>query len=287
MTKINLTGKSATTGALTSLLGGDMSGGEKIRELEISRLIPYENQPFHEYSNAKLASLAEDIKESGVLAPVIVRPQGEDYQILAGHNRTRAAKLAGLDTVPCVIKDVDDDMAMLILVNTNLCQREKILPSEKAFAYKMLFEKGKDRGTKVDELAFSANENSRQMYRYIRLTKLTKGFLELVDNDEIPLNAGVNLSFLSEESQEMLFEFITVENIKLSLGQSEKIKGMGNFTEEELAEFFSPKTKSAKESKLAIKRAKLDKYFDEDVSDSQIEAVMLEALALFFSDKLS
>lgn len=201
--------------------------GDKV-DIEISRLVDFEltvngetkKQPFRMYDSEKLRELADNIRQNGVLSPITVRPlEGTDkYQILAGHNRRAAAELAGLDTVPCIVRYVDDERAQLILVDTNLNQREKILPSEKAFAYKMRMDAMKRQGQRTDltsdpmgrkldgkETAYIIGEHSgdsqTQVRRYIRLTFLVPKLLEYVDEGRIAVRAGVELSFLDGVAQ--------------------------------------------------------------------------------------
>jgi len=164
------------------------SSSDAVTQIQLDMLVPFEGQPFKPYSQEKLMELVEDIKINGILSPVIVRIINDGkYQILAGHNRTNAGRLAGLTTVPCIIKQCDDNEAMLIVVNTNLNQRQELLPSEKAFAYKMQLEamkrqagRPKDNSRQVvgnletaDIIGQNSNESGRQIQRYIRLTYVT------------------------------------------------------------------------------------------------------------------
>lgn len=204
-------------------------------EIRIENLIPFSGQPFRPYTEEKLVELAEDIKSNGILSPIIVRPFGADkYQILAGHNRTNAAKLAGLETVPCIIKHVDDDTAKLIMLNTNLNQRDELLPSEKAFAYKMQLEaierRGATNGRTSAELEASAKENKRQIQRYIRLTYLIPQLLGLVDEKTLPFRAAVNVSYLNQDEQNLLASFLQENELSVTLEQSEKLKALSSYS---------------------------------------------------------
>lgn len=194
--------------------------GDKV-EIELSKLKPYQNQPFQLYNTDKMSELADNIKENGVLNPLIVRPieNTDNYEILAGHNRAKAAELAGLDKVPCIVRYVDDEQAALILVDTNLQQREEILPSEKAFAYKLRLDAMKKQGKRTDiqlvEQSSTSSQKSRecvddklsgrQVQKYIRLTYLVKPLLQKVDDKQIPVNAGVELSYIDDEQQRMIY----------------------------------------------------------------------------------
>ena len=222
--------------AFLTMLGGAGSEGKGgITPLPIDSLEPYpEQQTFRRYLEDKLAELAESIRENGILSPVIVRPLPGDgagrYQILAGHNRTQAAKRAGLAEIPCIIKDVDDATARRIFVITNLDQRDHLLPSEKAAAYKLLMQGDKNGECQVgtaEEIAQLHNEGRRQVFRYLRLTFLIPPLLEMVDADTLAFLAGVNLSYLSEKSQWLLHDYITAEDLKIRLKQSERLKDAG------------------------------------------------------------
>ena len=249
------------------------SSTDAVAQISTELLVEYENQPFKPYSDKKLNELAEDIKINGVLSPIIVRPiDNGKYQILAGHNRTAASKLAGLTTVPAVIKPCDNDTAKLIVVNTNLNQRQELLPSEKAFAYKMQLEAMKHQGitscqvgTKLrsdDILAENLQDSARQIQRYIRLTYLIKPMLDMVDNNRMAFMVGVNLSFLSEDNQDILYDLITDNKMKITLSQSEELKRLnllGGFTLEMLDDFFNvPIKEKNKKSSYKINQTQKD-----------------------------
>lgn len=237
-------------------------------DMFIDKLVPYENQPFKSYSPEKLTELAEDIKANGVLSPIIVRPvENDKYQILAGHNRTSAAKLAGLTSIPVIIKEnCDDDTAKLIVVNTNLNQRQGLLPSEKAYAYKMQIDAMKHQGITsrqvvgkletADIIGVNTNESGRQIQRYIRLTQLIKPILDMIDDNKMPFIVGVNLSFLSDNNQTNVFNIITNHKYRISLSQSEKLKklnSLGDITLEDLDNFFNSNDKEQKAKAAAYK----------------------------------
>jgi len=235
------------------------AGPNDIVEMPIDRLRPFDNQPFKPYTEEKLKELADDISEHGVLSPVIVRPREDHYQILAGHNRVNAARLAGLPTVPCIVRDVDDSEATLIMLNTNLNQRDELLPSEKAFAYRMQLETMKRQGARTDlmpnghkdelpkdfmpighkidtlsSIAANASENRRNIARYIRLTYLIPELLELVDQKCIPFRSGVFLSYCTSESQRNLLDFMNRHKIEtVTLEQAEKIQNLETESDQE------------------------------------------------------
>ncbi len=220
---------------LFSGLGNTAAPGA-IVQIPISSLVPWANQPFRPYSDAKMQQLVEDIKTNGVLNPIIVRPMGQQYQILAGHSRTNASREAGLTTVPAIIRDVDDDTAVLIMVNTNLNQRDELLPSEKAWAYRLQLEAMKRQGQKDsglegkksrDILAEQTGENRNQIQRYIRLTYLIPELLEMVDQGMLPMMSGVSLSYLAEDQQHIVCDVSAECDKKISTAQAEKIKRLG------------------------------------------------------------
>lgn len=229
--------------SLFSGLGNTAAPGT-IVQLPLDKLIPWTNQPFRPYSDAKMQQLVEDIKANGVLNPIIVRPMGQQYQILAGHSRTNASREAGLTTVPAIIRDVDDDTATLIMVNTNLNQRDELLPSEKAWAYRLQLEAIKrsagrpkeNLGQNVPEyigkrsteiLGEKSGENYKQIQRYIRLTYLTPELLEMVDQDMLPMISGVSLSYLAEDQQHIVCDISAECDKKISTAKAEQIKRLG------------------------------------------------------------
>ena len=242
--KIDINARSKATYSandLSGLFGGvavETPVGKEITELEISRLAPYANQPFKAYRPEKLELLAADIKENGVLSPIIVRPMGAGYEILAGHNRTSAAKKAGLKQVPAIIVEADDNTAALIMVNTNLNQREELLPSEKAFAYKIQLEAMKKQGQRndltsrqnvgksesADTMGEYAGKSGRQIQRYIRLTYLIPELLEQVDSGELSVIPAVSLSYLTQEEQLLVLDISADCQRKISVFQSNQLK---------------------------------------------------------------
>lgn len=213
-----------------------MSIGAKegdIKHFSVDMLKEFKGQPFKPYGAERLLNLADDIKQNGILHPLIVRPCNDGkYQILAGHNRLKAAAIAGLTEVPCIIKDVDDDTAQLILVNSNLNQRQKLLPSEKAYAYKLQLEILKRQGRRIDtdiknsigkmypNQDMDFRESRRTIQRYIRLASLIPELLQMVDDNKIIWGVGVQLSYLSEELQKTVYEIVSADKtIKLDISK--------------------------------------------------------------------
>ncbi len=319
MGKIDLKSKvsaNSSAEAFSMLLGGRKQG---VQELPIDRLIPYENQPFRPYPQEKLIALAEDIRDNGVLSPILVRQiSEEEYQILAGHNRVNACKLLGMETVPGIIKAVDDNQAALIMLNTNLNQRDKLLPSEKAFAYKMQMEAMKQQGKRTDlgtigaqddeddlgtigaqvrsrDIVAAQNNTSReQIRRFIRLTYLIRPLLDRVDNGDLPFRAGVNLSYLTEQQQDSLLNYVDTYNLKISLEQSDSLKEMSKISEPQgfqlskLDEVFdrvqkvkAPPSPVGKAFKAVANRPELSGYF-EGKSKKEIEEILVEAIKRYF-----
>lgn len=217
------------------------STAEGVMEIALDRLDPWttadgEGQPFRLYPADKLRDMAENIREHGVLNPCIVRPLNGRYQLLAGHNRTAAARLAGLETVPCIVKDVDDETAVLYMIDSNLFQREQILPSERAKAYAMKLEIYRRRGRRTDltgesgvdaaqRVAEEVGDSARSVQRYARLTRLMPQLLELVDEGKIPVTAGSEVAALNADDQVNVFQAVAEEKKgRLSLAQAEEIR---------------------------------------------------------------
>lgn len=249
--------------------------------IQTDKLIPFpDHATFHQYDDDKLSELADNIREYGVLSPVIVRSiKDGTYQILAGHNRTAAAKLAGLSEIPCIVKDCDDDTAKVIFVATNLNQRDKLLPSEKAFAYKMLMESTKCHNDTADNIADQSNTSRSQIFRFVRLTNLTKPFLDMVDDGCLNFMVGVNLSYLDRENQETLYEYITENRKKINPFHAEKLREQSKdniLTKEFLDALFSQKHKAQKNSvKVPIKN--FHQYFvgmEEDEITNKLLAII-------------
>lgn len=290
--KIDLNSKKSfsPSDAFINMLGGENQGD--IVQLPVDLLTPYPNQKtFHKYHDDKLIELSEDIRRNGILFPVIVRPYEQDgktlYQILAGHNRTAAAKMAGLAQVPCIVKVVDDNTAKIIFVTTNLNQREKLLHSEKAFAYKLLMESENDEcqvGT-AEKLAQQGSESRRQIFRYMRLTYLIQPFLNQVDDDELPFLAGVNISYLNEKSQWLLHEYVSSNELKIKLINSESIKNLsenGEIDCNQLDKVFKKKNKEVEKKSVKLPLTDIRSYFGE-LDDEEIVEKVVEIIKNHFN----
>lgn len=223
---------------------------EKVVRLKLSELSDFKDHPFHVLDDEQMDKTVESVKEFGVLVPILVRPIENGYEIVSGHRRRRASELAGLDTIPAIVRDMTDDEAIIVMVDSNL-QREQILPSEKAFAYKMKMDAIKRQGARHDltlgqigtrfradnAVAENTNDSARQVQRYIRLTNLHPELLQNVDERHIGLSPAVELSYLTEEQQLMVLSAMEYSQVPPSLKQARRIKRFaqeGKLTEESL-----------------------------------------------------
>ena len=270
---------------------------EEIKPIKISELKPYAEQPFKVIDNEEMDELVASIRENGVLSPVVARPHPEGgYEILSGHRRVRASELAGKDEVPVVVKDLDDDTAVILLVDSNL-QREHILPSEKAFAYQMRLEAMKRKAGRpsqensaqlgqntspVDsrkELAEQTGESSVQIQRYIRLTELIDPLLEMVDTKAMAMNAGVELSYLKPKEQVAVVEAIKIEDTCPSIEQAKKIRRFndeGRLNPDVILSIMQEQ--KADKIKITLGDDKLKKYFPKGYSKQQMEDTIIKLL---------
>lgn len=211
-----------------------LSGGKtgaQVYLIDVRQLEPYPDQPFKLYPHQRLQELAEDIGRVGILSPILARKQGKRLQILAGHNRWAAAKLAGLTEVPVLLLEVDDDTAILVVTSTNLRQREKLAPSEKAFAYKMQMDALKRQGQRLPEgynaAAFITDQtgDSRiQIHRYVRLTELDPGLLDLLDRERISMTPAVAISYLTAENQAYVLGLLREFGVSLTIDRAGALK---------------------------------------------------------------
>ena len=207
----------------------------EINQLPLGALIPFKNHPFKVIENEELNTLAQSIRESGVLVPALARPSGDRYELISGHRRLAACKLLGLPTIPVIVRDLTDAEAIITMVDANL-QREHILPSEKAFAYKMKMEAMKHQGqasrqvgtmSRTDQqIAKESKDSARQIQRYIRLTNLIPEILDMVDNKEIALTPAVELSYLTKWEQQTLYKIMQMECATPSLSQAQRMRRM-------------------------------------------------------------
>lgn len=269
---------------------------EEIKPIAIGELKPFEQQPFKVLLDESMDELVESIKQSGVLSPVVVRPHKDGgYEILSGHRRVKACEIAGITEVPTVIKDLDDDTATILLVDSNL-QRENILPSEKAFAYQMKLEAMNRRGQRTDLtcsqfgdklegrkssdiLAEQSGESKNQIFRYIRLTNLIDPILEMVDNKQIALNAAVEISYLGTKEQVEVHKAIESEDGAPSIEQAKKIRRFfddGKLNPDVILSIMQEE--KPEKIKITLGEDKLKKYFPKGYTKQQIEAEILRLL---------
>lgn len=285
--------------SLDDLFGGSpvQIDGDPIQELPLTELHPFKGHPFHVVDDEKMQEMAESVAQYGVLVPGIVRPRsGGGYEIVAGHRRKRASELAGKDTMPVIVRDMDDDEATIIMVDSNL-QREKILPSEKAFAYKMRLEamnrkagrptKGnltpvvsEKRSRTNEQLATQVGESREQIRRYIRLTELIPGLLALVDQDKFPLRPAVEVSYLPLDEQELLYDVIIDKAFGApSMEQAKKLREYGERTGLTTSLIIDILTdEKPTPFKITLKKKCLSQYFPKDYTQQQMEDVIFSLL---------
>ena len=268
---------------------------EKIMDIPLSELHPFKNHPFKVEDDEWMNETAESIRDYGVLVPGIARPRPEGgYEIVAGHRRKRASELAGKETMPVIVRNLDDDAATIIMVDSNL-QRETILPSEKAKAYQMKFEAIRHQGARTDltlgqvgqkskrsleAVADSAGESIKQVQRYIRLNHLIPPLLDMVDEKKISLSPAVELSFLKPDEQEKLLEAIEVEQATPSLSQAQRMKRDsqdGKLDEDKVVEILSEQKKPSFD-RIVLSWESLAKYFPRSYTPAQVERIIMDML---------
>ena len=268
---------------------------EKIIDIPLSELHSFKNHPFKVKDDDSMMETAQSIREYGVLVPAIARPDPNGgYELIAGHRRHRASELAGKETMPVIIRDLDDDAATIIMVDSNL-QREELLPSERAFAYKMKLDAIKHQGERLDLtsrqvgeksqtsiqlVANQAGESQRQVQRYIRLTHLIPELLDMVDNKKIALNPAYELSFLKKEEQIDLLDAIDSEQSTPSLSQAQRFKKLsqeGKLTVDIMRVVLSEEKKS-QEGKLVFEVKSVEKYFPSSYTTKNMQEKIIQLL---------
>jgi len=268
---------------------------EQVRKIPIDDLHPFTNHPFKVLDDEAMTRTVESIAQYGVLAPLIARPRpdGDGYEIISGHRRQYAAKLAGLDTLPVIVRQMSDDAAVILMVDSNL-QREHILPSERAFAYKMKLEALKNQGARsdltsdqvgqklwsVEQVASDAGESKTQIQRFIRLTNLVPELLDMVDEKKIAFNPAVELSYLDESQQRAFLEAMNDTQNAPSLSQAQHLKKMaqqGEFSYEKAFDVMGQEKKSEKDT-VTIKNETLRKYFPRSYTPKQMEEKIIQLL---------
>lgn len=267
---------------------------EQIQQLPLTELHPFPNHPFKVLEDEAMQRTVESIAQYGVLAPLIARPRPEGgYEILSGHRHQYAAKLAGLETLPVIVRNMDDNAAVVLMVDSNL-QREHILPSERAFAYKMKLEALKNQGARsdltsdqpgqklwsVEQVASDAGESKTQIQRYIRLTHLIPELLELVDQKKISFNPAVELSYLTEPEQRDFLEAMQDTQNAPSLSQAQRIKKLSQESQCSYEAIFDimGEEKKAEMDRVTLKNEVLRKYFPRSYTPKQMEDTILRLL---------
>ena len=268
---------------------------EQVQQIPIDALHPFTNHPFKVLDDEAMTRTVESIAQYGVLAPLIARPRpdGDGYEIISGHRRQYAAKLAGLETLPVIVRNMDDDAAVLLMVDSNL-QRETILPSERAFAYKMKLEALKNQGARSDltssqigtklradeKVAQDLGESRNQVQRFIRLTNLIPELLDMVDEKKISFNPAVELSYLDESQQRDFLEAMDGTQNAPSVSQAQQLKKMaqcGEFTYEKAFDILGQEKKSEQDT-VTIKNDILRKYFPRSYTPRQMEEKIIQLL---------
>ena len=276
-------------------------------QVPLAQLVPWEQadgspQPFKPYSPEKLEELADSIRQHGVLEAIRVRPRNGKFQILAGHNRSQAARMAGLTTIPAIVEDVDDDQAALILVDSNLQHREKLLPSEKAWAYRTRLEALKRKAGRPknnsaqlepnfrsnETVAEEVGESRAQIQRYIRLTYLNPLLLDLVDQEKIGTTPGVELSYLSNSTQNKLLEVMATNGIqKISGKQAKDLRNAGSPEKEEIAQILGLTGKQPKPATLKFQpdMSRYPAHVVQRLQKDRVYLAELQAALEAFTDK--
>ena len=277
---------------------------EKIQILPLSELHPFEGHPFQVRDDEEMDKMVDSVKEYGVMTPAIVRPRRDGgYEIVAGHRRCHASQRAGVDTMPCIVRDMDDDTAIILMVDSN-CQREHILPSEKAKAYEMKLNAIKRQGQRsdltsgqlgqklshgvsVEQVADDAGTSIKQVQRFIRLNKLTPDLMQLVDDGRLKTTPAVELSYLTPEEQEEFLSYMEEEGCTPSLSQAQKLKAASKesvLTKDKIHGIMSARSPSVKPRapQLTIAVSKVERYIPKGCSSEQMESTILKLLENYY-----
>lgn len=270
------------------------SNQERVQEILLSELHPFEGHPFKVLDDEQMQKTVESVRDFGVLTPAIARPDPDGgYEIISGHRRHRASELAGKETMPVIVREMDDDAAIILMVDANL-QRETILPSERAYAYKMKLDALKHQGARTDltsdqvgpkltaaeKIAEEANDSQTQVKRYIRLTELIPELLDMVDTGQIKFNPAVELSYLAHEEQKNFLEAMDYAQAAPSLSQAQRIKKLaqeGNCTLDAMCEIMNEMKKDELD-KVTLKTSVLRKYFPKSYTNKQMEDKIIQLL---------
>ena len=266
---------------------------ERVQEIPLDQLKPFRNHPFKVCDDQRMLDTVDSIREYGVLVPAIARPDPKGgYELKSGHRRKRGCEMAGLQTMPVIIRDLDDDAAVLVMVDSNI-QREELLPSERAFAYKMKLEALKHQGARSDltsmqvaqklsvqKVGDDAGVSKDQVRRFIRLTELISELLDMVDERKLAFNPAVEVSYLKRDEQRMLLEAMDAEQTTPSLSQAQRLKKFsqeGRLTEEAMSAIMSEEKKSDMD-KVTLRSDTLRRYFPKSYTPKQMEQTIIKLL---------
>jgi ParB family chromosome partitioning protein len=268
-------------------------------QITLSKLIPFPHHPFKLYKDEQMQEMVNSVQNNGVLTPIIVRPGAEQgqFEIISGHNRVEAARLAGLTEIPAIIREMDNETAIVAMVDSNLRQRDKLLPSEKAFAYKMKLEAIKRQGERkdltsrqvvaklknADIIGDQVGESGRQIQRFIRLTELIPPLLELTDESKMALNPAVALSYLTPSEQEDVLDIMVMHDCSPSLSQAEHLKKLsqeGSLDRSAINAILSEPKPQQKQ--IVFKGNQIEKYFPKDTSPEQIQETIIRLLEVWY-----
>lgn len=273
---------------------------EKIQILPLSELHPFEGHPFQVRDDEEMDKMVDSVKEYGVMTPAIVRPRRDGgYEIVAGHRRCHASQRAGVDTMPCIVRDMDDDTAIILMVDSN-CQREHILPSEKAKAYQMKLEAIKRQGRRsdltsgqvvqklsVEKVANESGDGYKTVQRFIRLNNLSPDLMQLVDDGRLKTTPAVELSYLTPEEQEEFLSYMEEEGCTPSLSQAQKLKAASKesvLTKDTIHGIMSARSPSVKprEPQLTIAVSKVERYFPKGFTSDQMQNLIVKLLENYY-----
>lgn len=278
---------------------------EKVLDIPLPEISDFPNHPFKVKADEAMLEMADSVKQYGILVPTLVRTKADGgYEMVAGHRRKKASELAGRETIPCIVRELDDDAAIVAMVDSNL-QRESILPSEKAFAYKMKLEAmkrqagrpSKENPVQVelnykgqqsrDILAKQTGESGPQIFRYIRLTELITSLLEMVDEKQIAFNPAVELSYLAENEQQDLYNTIQSEDCTPSLAQAQKLKKLsqdGRLNVDVIYSILTEEKPNQKE-RFNIQRERIDRFFPKTFNEKQKEDLIVQLLESWYKKR--
>ena len=272
------------------------SAMEKVQQILVNQLVPFQDHPFKVKDDEDMAKTVESIRQFGVLVPAIARPlEDGGYEIVSGHRRHHAAQLAGLETIPVIVRNLDDDAATILMVDSNL-QRENILPSERAFAYKMKLEAINHQGRTSgqvgqkwtrDGMAEKSGDSSRQIHRFVRLTNLIPALLDMVDERKIAFNPAVELSYLTPEQQSQLIDAMEYAQATPSLSQAQRLKQMSKegICNQDVMYAVLSEEKKAEQNKVTFDTKALKKYFPSSYTSQQIQKSVIEILEQWAKSK--